>query len=268
MTTVAVIPARYASSRFPGKPLACDTGKYLVQHVYERVSEADRIERVIVATDDERIVDAVQSFGGEVRLTGSHHTTGTSRVAEVAAGLELPAGSIVVNVQGDEPDIEPAALNDLVAFLTVGEPRFDIATLATRFDDAGPTTGTGSPLDPHCVKLVADAQHRALYFSRGLLPFPRRGVPATGVDRPSRWLLHLGVYAFRVETLREISAPHGLSPGTWEQMEGLEQLRWLEAGLGLGVVIVEHSFKGIDTPDDYTAFVQRVLCPAGGETEA
>ncbi|MHC4696248.1 MAG: 3-deoxy-manno-octulosonate cytidylyltransferase [Planctomycetota bacterium] len=255
MTTVGVIPARYSSSRFPGKPLANDTGKYLIQHVFERVQACTQIDRVIVATDDERIVEAVKSFGGEARLTRSDHLSGTDRVGEVAAVLGLADDDLVINVQGDEPEIRPEDLDRLIDRMRDGAS-MGIGTLAAPFDDDGPRQGPGSPLDPNCVKVVVDRKGRALYFSRSPIPCPR---DSEGVaDKPSRWLLHLGVYAFRASALRAITTGGGAEHGVLETAESLEQLRWLEHGMPVAVVIVDHRFVGIDTPEDYAAFVSRM----------
>ncbi len=256
MTTVAVIPARYGSTRFPAKALARETGKYLVQHVYERVRECRRIDRVIVATDDERIVQAVRSFGGEPRMTRSDHVSGTDRVAEVAEALRLADDDLVLNVQGDEAEVSAAVIDRLVGRMGDGWGEVRIGTAAAPFCDDGPREGPGSPMDPNRVKVVVDNQERALYFSRSPIPYPR----ATGgrVDRPSQWLLHLGIYAFRAGTIRAIAGKKlGLS--ALEEAEALEQLRWLEHGHAIGVVRVEHRFFGIDTPEDYAAFVKRTL---------
>lgn len=251
---MAVIPARYASIRFPGKPLASETGKYLIQHVYERVAECRRIDRVVVATDNDRIVRAVKSFGGEARLTRADHPSGTDRVGEVAEALTLGDNDLVLNVQGDEPEIAAAALDRLIDHADRCVPTCRITTLAAPFADDGPRKGAGSPLDPNCVKVVVDGKGRALYFSRSPIPYPRDS--GGRVDRPSRWLLHLGVYAFRGDTLRTITGG-GLARGALEETESLEQLRWLEHGLPIAVVVVEHRFVGIDTPEDYAAFVKR-----------
>ena len=254
MAIVAMIPARYASTRFPGKPLANDTGKYLIQHVYERVSEAHRIDRIIVATDDERIVQAVKSFGGEARITRAEHESGTDRVGEVAEALNLADNDLILNVQGDEPEISAGALDRLIIQMDDGAHGCRIGTLAAPFADDGPRTGAGSPLDPNCVKVVVDRGGRALYFSRFAIPYLRDKNGA--VDRPSRWLLHLGVYAFRADTLRAITGGR-LESSRLEEVEALEQLRWLEQGLAIAVVTVEQAFVGIDTRDDYAAFVER-----------
>jgi 3-deoxy-manno-octulosonate cytidylyltransferase (CMP-KDO synthetase) len=255
LTTIAVIPARYASTRFPGKPLADQTGKYLIQHVCERVAKCRRIHRVVVATDDDRIVEAVKSFGGDVCLTRPDHPSGTDRVGEVAATLNLAAEDLVLNVQGDEPEIDLEAVEQLVDRMEALRGSWAIGTLAAPFADDGPREGPGSPLDPNCVKVVVDEGGRALYFSRSPIPYPRQ----TGgmVDRPSRWLLHLGVYAFRVDTLRTITGGGTPDRTPLAQAESLEQLAWLERGLSIGVVVVKTAFVGIDTPEDYAAFVQR-----------
>ena len=255
MTTVAVIPARYASTRFPGKPLANQTGKFLIQHVYECVQQASSIHRVIVATDDERIVGAVRSFGGEVAMTRPDHTSGTDRVGEVVASIGCTGEDLVLNVQGDEPELDPGDLDRLVERMGSGAPEVGIGTLAVRFRDDGPAEGPGSPRDPNAVKVVVDNLGRAVYFSRSLVPFPR----STGgvVDRPSRWLLHVGVYAFRAHLFdREEFLTPGGEDG-WERMESLEQLRWVQRGLPITVVEVENHAVGVDTPEDYAAFVAR-----------
>lgn len=255
MTTIAVVPARFASTRFPGKPLANKTGKFLIQHVCERVLAAKRVDRVIVATDDERIVEAVKSFGGEARMTRSDHVSGTDRVAEVAAGLQLTDRDLVLNVQGDEPEIEPASLDELVALMERTDHGCGIGTLAARFEPDAPKSGSGSPRDPNCVKVVLDGRGRALYFSRSLIPYPRD----TGgeVDQPERWLLHLGVYAFRPSVLNEIAGDAAAGAGGIEQTESLEQLRWLCGGMPIAVAVVKRGSVGIDTPADYAAFVGR-----------
>ncbi len=256
MTTTAVIPARFASSRFPGKLLAQDTGQYLIQHVCERVGACPRVDRVVVATDDERIAKAVKSFGGVARMTRADHPCGTDRIGEVATAMEITGDDIVLNVQGDEPEIDPAALERLLDLMADQAHECEIGTLAAPFAEDGPQDGPGSPQDPNCVKVVTDASGRALYFSRSLLPYPRR----TGgvVDRPSGWLLHLGVYAFKADVLRAIAADSTSGRSALEEVESLEQLRWLERGFSIHVARVDHGFVGIDTPQDYRAFVERM----------
>ncbi|MCP4592220.1 MAG: 3-deoxy-manno-octulosonate cytidylyltransferase [bacterium] len=241
MRAVAVIPARWASSRFPAKVLACETGKYLVQHVYERAAAARSVERVIVATDDSRVCDAVVSFGGEVALTRADHPSGTDRVAEVAAGLDA---EIVVNLQGDEPEIDPGMLDELVAIFE--RPDCVMATLACPFS----AVPGGDPADPNAVKVVVDARRRALYFSRACVPHARDAVYAPG----SGPYLHLGTYAYRREFLLELAK---LEPTALEQTERLEQLRPLEHGHEIDVVLADRAVVGIDTPEDYAAFVAR-----------
>jgi len=217
--------------------------------------QAERVDRVIVATDDSRIASAVVSFGGEVRMTRVDHPSGTDRVAEVVETMALSAGDIVLNVQGDEPELEAGALDELVAALTqreYAERSADgvrgggIATLAAPFADDGPAGGAGSPADPNCVKVVVGVDGCALYFSRSLVPYPRD--TQGRVDKPSRWLVHLGVYAFRVAALRQVAALGGTIAGGSEAAESLEQLRWLENGLSVRVVWVARSHAGIDTP--------------------
>jgi len=245
---IAVIPARYGSTRFAAKMLADRTGRPLVQHVYEQAARARRITRTIIATDDPRIMEAVTRFGGEAVMTSADHQSGTDRVAEVAAGQH---DTIVLNVQGDEPEMDPDNIDRLVALLE-SDAGCRIGTVAVPFPDDRPDSGSGSPADPNCVKVVCDARGRALYFSRALIPFPR-----DTAGRPPRvgdWLLHLGIYGFRRDTLLELAR---LKPSRIEQVERLEQLRWLENGYSVSVAIGSRPSAGIDTPDDYEAFVNR-----------
>jgi len=228
MTVIAVIPARYASVRFPGKPLAPLAGKAMVLHVLEAVRAARRVDRVLVATDDARIAECVRAGGGEAVLTSADAASGTDRVAEVAR--RYPA-DVYVNVQGDEP-LMPAENVDLaVETLEAGAPRA-LATLAT-------TIGSDAARDPNTVKVAIAADGRALYFSRSPIPYWRRGVPA--------YRKHLGIYAYRAETLAEIAA---LPPSPLERAESLEQLRWLEAGHAIWVGEAARDSIGVDTPAD------------------
>src|SRR5437763_8629491 len=186
MKTAIIIPARYGSRRLPGKPLLRQTGKYLIQHVYERACQASRASTVVVATDDPRIVVAVESFGGRAVLTRRGHPSGTDRVAEAARRLDA---DVIINLQGDEPLVDPAAL-DLLPRLLERNPDADMATLAV------PARGLAQWRDPNCVKVVCDAAGRALYFSRSPIPYVRDGEPDfDGV--PPRFLVHLGLYAYR-----------------------------------------------------------------------
>jgi 3-deoxy-manno-octulosonate cytidylyltransferase (CMP-KDO synthetase) len=241
MRTAIVIPARYGSTRLPGKPLLRSTGKYLIQHVYEQARRAKCAGRVIVATDDTRILSAVESFGGAAVLTRKDHPSGTDRVAEVAAGLNADA---IINLQGDEPLFDPAGL-DLLAGLLASDPAADVATLAA------PIRDRETYLSPNCVKVVCDDRGRALYFSRSPVPFVRDGSPDFAAN-PPRFLLHMGVYAYRRETLLRLAAspPHPL-----EQSEKLEQLRVLGMGGTIRVGLVAAAHRGVDTPADYVAFV-------------
>lgn len=243
MRTAIVIPARYASTRLPGKPLLKSTGKYLIQHVYERARQATSARLVIVATDDPRIRAAVEGFGGDVVMTREDHPSGTDRVAEVARDLEV---DVIVNVQGDEPEVDPAAL-DLLPELLRKDPAAPMATLAT------PIRTEQQWRSPNVVKVVCDRFGRALYFSRSPLPFVRDGAPDfTGKSAP--FLQHLGLYAYRREFLLGLAA---LPPEPLEQAEKLEQLRVLAHGRTIQVGVIPHAGQGVDTLDDYEAFVRR-----------
>ena len=243
MRVAVVIPARYASTRLPGKPLLADTGRPLIQHVVERARSAGDFP-VVVATDDDRIRAAVTAFGGTAVMTRPDHPSGTDRVAEVAAGLDC---DVVVNLQGDEPQFDPAGVRLLVALLAA-DPGADVATLATPVRDAAVYA------DSNAVKVVTDARGRALYFSRSPLPYVRDGDPDFAAEPPVA-LLHVGVYAFRRDYLLALAAR---PPGRLERLEKLEQLRVLEAGGVITVGVVPHGHRGVDTPADYAAFVAAV----------
>ncbi len=238
-----VIPARFGSTRFPAKILASDTGKPLVQHVVDQVRRCRLVGRVIVATDDRRIVDALRPFETTCVMTSPAHQSGTDRVAEVARGLPPEVG-VIVNVQGDEPEIEPATVDALVERLQA-HPADDMATAATPFP-AGE-----DPANPNLVKVVMGPQGRAIYFSRALIPFHRDGPPAGG--RPA-YYLHLGIYAYRREFLLKFAS---WPPTPLELMEKLEQLRALEHGRSIYVLEVSRATHGIDTPEQYAEFVKR-----------
>jgi len=234
----AVIPARFDSQRFPGKILADKTGKPLIQHVYERTRQAKLINRIVIAADDERIIRAVKAFGGEAVMTRRDHPNGTSRIAEAAAGIQAP---IIVNVQGDEPEIEPVLIDQAIQTL-LDRADCPVATLASPF------ARHEDPANPNIVKVVVDQCGRALYFSRSLIPFDRDG------DRTIAPLKHVGLYVYRREFLPTYVA---LAPTPLERSEKLEQLRVLEHGYKIAVAIGEAHFHGIDTPEQYEAFVQR-----------
>jgi 3-deoxy-manno-octulosonate cytidylyltransferase (CMP-KDO synthetase) len=238
---VVVIPARYGSTRLPGKPLVSLNGQPMIQRVYERAKSARRVDRVIVATDDDRIVKAVTSFGGEARMTRPDHRTGTERVAEVAAHVE---GEVFVNVQGDEPLLDPAAVDTAVAAL-LEEPQAAVATVAT------PIKVPGDIMDPNVVKVVLDFDDNALYFSRAPVPWVRD----TGNTIQVRHLKHLGLYVFQREALLEYPT---LPQGELERIEQLEQLRWLENGSKIRVAEVEHDAISVDVPED-VARVEKLL---------
>ena len=260
---VAVIPARHASTRFPGKPLARETGKYLIEHVWERVKGAAGLERVIVATDDERIAAACAAFGAECAMTSTDCANGTERCAEVALRLDC---DVVVNVQGDEPEMDPGNIDVLLALMAesaaLDGPR--IGTLAVR-DSTATAEGRARFLSPHVVKVVRDRAHRALYFSRAPIPHDRDhgGVPET-------FLRHLGMYAYERRFLcargdaigetrrstRQSLAEAG-NGGRLDRIESLEQLRWLEQGLAIAVGDAVAECEGIDTPEQYARFVAR-----------
>jgi len=241
---VVIIPARYASTRFPGKVLARETGKYLIQHVYERAYRAKSASRVIIAADDPRTVKASESFGAEVAMTDPALSTGTDRVAAVAKTL---AGSeLIINVQADEPELESEHIDQLADLLDRTDA--PMATLATPFSPEA------DPEDPHCVKVVCDRAGYAMYFSRSLIPYAREGRPNLPADW--RYLLHLGIYGYRRAFLLELTR---LPPAPIEQIEKLEQLRVLWHGRKIKVGLTDHCSRGIDTPHEYKLFVQRHL---------
>jgi 3-deoxy-manno-octulosonate cytidylyltransferase (CMP-KDO synthetase) len=242
MKTAIVIPARYNSQRLPGKPLLRATGKYLIQHVYERATQAKRTSHVVVATDDRRIAVAVEGFGGQAVLTDPAHPSGTDRVAEAAKEIQADA---IINLQGDEPLVDPASI-DVLAELLERDPNADMATLAA------PLTSREQWLNPSCVKVVRDRRGRAMYFSRSPIPYVRDGEPDFAA-RPPAALQHLGIYAYRRVALFRLA----LEPAdAIEQLEKLEQLRALAFGFRIHVGVVEHAARGIDTPEDYEWFVR------------
>jgi len=238
MRTVAIIPARYGSTRLPGKPLLDKTGKPLIQHVVEAVRQARRIQAVYVATDDARIERAVRAFGGQAVMTRPDHPSGTDRLAEAAELIGLDNGDVVVNVQGDEPEMDPRHIDRLVELLVGSDA--DMATLAAPLD-------AQAAQSPDNVKVVLAVDGTALYFSRAVIPYDRQGA---GV----RYLLHLGIYAYRKEFLVRFAA---LEPTPAERAEKLEQLRALEHGCRIAVGVGPSAPPGVDTMEDYAAFVER-----------
>jgi 3-deoxy-manno-octulosonate cytidylyltransferase (CMP-KDO synthetase) len=233
-----VIPARYASTRFPGKILASATGRPLVQHVVDQVRRCSQVREVIVAVDDPRITEALRRYDTRCAMTDPKHPSGTDRIAEVAAGLD---DGLIVNVQGDEPEIDPEVIDQLISDALSSDAR--MATVATPF------LATMDPADPNLVKLVINQRNCAMYFSRAPIPFRR-----DALSPAPTYYLHVGIYAYQRRFLTEIAS---WKPTPAELSERLEQLRVLEHGDEILVTIVQHSSGGIDTPEQYAAFVER-----------
>ncbi len=237
---VAIVPARYNATRFSGKPLALLDGKPIIQHVYEQTAKAGLVDKTYIATDDKRIYDAVEGFGGEVVMTSEGHATGTDRVAEVASGLEC---DIVVNVQGDEPFIRPDMIDGLVSLMQ-GDSRASIGTLARRITDVGDL------LSPNVVKVVMDDEGFAIYFSRAPIPYHRdewKDIGSIGISDSIKLYKHIGIYAFKKDDLLKFT---GLGESGIEKIERLEQLRALNFGMRIKVKETEYETLGIDTPED------------------
>jgi 3-deoxy-manno-octulosonate cytidylyltransferase (CMP-KDO synthetase) len=235
VNVLAVIPARYASTRLPGKPVVSIGGKPMIQHVVERVRRAKRVQRVLVATDDNRIIEVVRAFGGEAVMTRSDHRSGSERVAEVAT--QIPA-DIYINVQGDEPLIEPDAVDALAnVFAEDNRKEVQVATLCV------PIANPADIMDPNIVKVALDFQDDALYFSRAPIPWVRDESHRVH----ARHLKHLGIYAYRREPLLEFPT---LPPGELEKLEQLEQLRFLENGYKIRVAETTFDSVSVDVPGD------------------
>ncbi len=245
LETWIVIPARLESVRLPQKLLLNATGKPLVQHTYEAASKSRLADAVWVAADDQRLVDAVQGFGGRVVMTGQHHTCGTDRVAEVAA--DHPYVEMFVNVQGDEPEVDAEDIDRAIRLLREN-PSAEMATLAA------PILSESQLNDPACVKVVMDRQQRAMYFSRSPLPFARQPVAQLLLQTPPVFFQHVGLYVYRRQWLLEFAS---LTPSSYELAESLEQLRALQAGKTILVATADRAASGIDTRADYDAFVNR-----------
>lgn len=236
-----VIPARMASQRLPGKPLAMLAGQSLIQHVY-RCAQQSSARQIVIATDDESIAAHVRDFGASVQMTSTTHQSGSDRIAEVANGLDWPDQTIIVNLQGDEP-LMPAACLDQVAGLLQYAPDAEMASLYWPISEAAEAQ------DPNVVKVVVAQNGNALYFSRSLLPYPRdAGTPDQAMQQGVRWLRHVGLYAYRAGALKRFTA---LPPTPLEQIEKLEQLRMLESG---GRIVMAEACEfippGVDTPED------------------
>jgi 3-deoxy-manno-octulosonate cytidylyltransferase (CMP-KDO synthetase) len=245
LNSVVVIPARLASTRLPRKLLLNQTGKPLIQHTYEAAVKAARPADVIVAADCEEIAAVVRSFGGRVELTSLSCASGTDRVAEVAH--KLPGVDIIVNVQGDEPEISPVAI-DLAIDLLERDSAAVICTLAT------PIRTKERLHDAACVKVIFDQRRRAVYFSRAAIPFAREWNDALLTANPPNFYQHIGLYAYRREFLLRLAE---LPRAAIERVENLEQLRVLDAGFNIVVGVIDEPTIGIDTPEDYRAFVAR-----------
>lgn len=239
---VIVIPARYGSSRFRGKVLANESGKFLIQHTYERALCAKTANKVLIATDSDLVLQACETFGADCVMTSEEHKCGTDRIAEAVSNIEA---DIIVNLQADEPEIEPENI-DIVTKLLLDNPSADMATLVTGFDNAEQVA------NPNVVKAVVDKNGRALYFSRSPIPYDRDG---GGVGDVSGYLRHLGIYAYRKDFLLEITQRQQTA---WEISEKLEQLRALEYGYTIMAAKVAKACEGIDTPEQYAAFVERI----------
>ena len=237
MRTIAVIPARFRSKRLPGKPLADIHGKTLIEHVYQRASQATRVERVLVATDDERVFDVVTDFGGKAVMTSAEHPSGSDRIAEAIADIDV---ELVVNVQGDEPLIAPQAIDDAVelAERTTGV----IVTLKSAIVDRR------TLLDRNAVKVVTDREGFALYFSRSAIP--AGPVPGDGELPPNLYYKHIGLYVYPKAVLTELTR---IPPSPLELAERLEQLRALENGIRIRLEETEHDSLGVDTVEDLEA---------------
>jgi 3-deoxy-manno-octulosonate cytidylyltransferase (CMP-KDO synthetase) len=240
MSVLGVIPARYGATRFPGKPLADIAGKSLVRRVYEQAREASSLDGLLVATDDSRIFEHVKGFGGRAVMTRADHPSGTDRLGEVA---QDEAHSYYVNIQGDEPLIDPQALDALVGGTL--ERGAAMSTLATPLASGSDAVG-----NPSCVKVVTDLDGYALYFSRSVIPYPRR------MERAA-YLKHVGVYMYSRETLLRLCH---LGPTALELAEGLEQLRALQHGIRVLTVLTDYDPIAVDTPED----VARVVARLGG----
>jgi len=240
MKAIGIIPARYQSSRFPGKPLATIHGKSMIQRVYEQSTKAGSLSRVIVATDDERIENAVEAFGGEVLMTSTDHQSGTDRCLEALSKIDEAYG-IVVNIQGDEPFIQPGQI-DLICSC-FNQENTEIATLIKLIQD---------PLvldDPNKVKVVVDDADFGIYFSRQCIPHLQK-VPKSDWIEQFNFYKHIGMYAYRSDILKEISA---LRVSRLEAAESLEQLRWIENGYRIRTAITDFEAMSVDTPEDLEA---------------
>jgi 3-deoxy-manno-octulosonate cytidylyltransferase (CMP-KDO synthetase) len=241
---VGIIPARWGSTRFPGKPLHLIAGQPLLQHVWERCRGATALDSVIIATDDMRIAEAAFAWGAEISLTSPNHTSGTDRIAEVAA--KLRGVSHIINVQGDESLVSPKLINQLARKMR-RDPRIEMITAVHPFSDPAEAQS------PHQVKAVLDRKSRALYFSRHAIPYAR------DTTAPVQYFRHQGIYGYRRDLLLRFVR---WRPTPLEKAEALEQLRALENGVSIHVVVTKSGSPGVDTPDDARAIERQLLAPA------
>ncbi len=249
MNILGIIPARYASSRFPGKPLAKIGGKTMIQRVYEQAKKSSKIDGVIIATDDQRIIDNVLSFGGKVMLTSKSHLNGSSRCLEVFEKIDLQNPGYyqaIVNIQGDEPFIDPSQIDKVCDVLI--KQKASIATLVKVIEDAEEL------FNPNTVKVVFGNDNKALYFSRSPIPYVR-GNEKKDWLRNATFHKHIGIYGFSADVLKRIVK---MKPGNYEIFESLEQLRWLENGIEIVVDITEIESVGIDTPEDFEKLINKI----------
>lgn len=244
MKTLIVIPARLGSTRLPEKMLLAETGKPLIEHTYGAAAASRLADKVIVATDDRRIVAAVERFGGVAELTDPAHQSGTDRVAEIAR--RYPDYELIVNVQGDEPEMESATIDAAIQKL-LAAPQLSMSTAAAPIRDPALLS------NPACVKVILRHDGTAIYFSRSQIPYPRNATLDSLKDFV--WLQHMGLYVYRRQFLLDYSR---LPASPLEQMESLEQLRAVQSGHAIAVAVVERASSGIDTPEDYRAFVNRM----------
>jgi len=249
MNAIGIIPARYNSSRFPGKPLVDILGKPMIQWVYERARRAKYLNQVIVATDDHRIHNAVSNFGGDVVMTSPHAANGTERVAEIAQNLDA---SLIVNIQGDEPVIDPAIIDQLVTLMN-DNPEAPVGTLVKRIESYEDLNNSNIP------KVVVNNDWYALYFSRSVIPFFRDEIHQTQRIKNSNYYQHIGLYIYRRDFLIKLVK---LPISKLEQIEQLEQLRILENGYKIKVALTESNSIGVDTPED----IDRVVNYLTGRT--
>ena len=246
MKTVGIIPARLQSTRLPRKLLLAETGRPLIQYVWQIATQCDVLDEVIVATDSDEIARAVAAFGGRAELTGEH-PSGSDRIAEIVRRCCSDA-DVVINLQGDEPELAPAVVSALHGALISSD--CEMATVAA------PITEAAVVRDPGCVKVVVNDLSHAMYFSRAPIPFLRDGILEDVLQQKiaSPWLLHVGLYAYRRDFLLKFTS---MPPSSLETTEKLEQLRALQCGARIAVAVTDHAAPGIDTPEDYAAFVRR-----------